>query len=266
MSYFTDKVVWITGASSGIGEALAITFAKQQAKLILSARREDELNRVKTATGLADNEVFILPLDVSDISAIEAAAQKAQAHFGRIDVLVNNAGISHWSKVKDTSMDVIKKILDVNFLGGAALTKAVLPDMLNRKSGDIVVISSILGKMVTPKQGAYNASKHALMGFYETLRAETQRGGINVLLVCPGFVRTNVAKNSLDRNGKPINKDNSLIANGLDPLYVSGKILQAIEARKSEIVIAGTKEKFGLALKRFFPGLFAKFVSGNQLV
>jgi len=266
MSYFTNKVVWITGASSGIGEALAITFAKHKAKLILSARREDELNRVKAATGLADSEVFILPLDVSDINSIEAAGQKAQAHFGHIDVLVNNAGISHWSKLKDTSVEVIKKILDVNFLGGAALTKAVLPEMLNRKSGNIVVVSSILGKMVTPKQGAYNASKHALMGFYETLRAETQHDGINVLLVCPGFVRTNVAKNSLDRNGKPINKDNSMIANGLDPLYVSDKILQAIEARKCEIVIAGAKEKFGLALKRFFPGLFAKFVSGNQLV
>jgi short-subunit dehydrogenase len=221
---------------------------------------------VKAATGLADSEVFILPLDVSDINSIEAAGQKANAHFVHIDVLVNNAGISLWSKLKDTSVEVIKKILDVNFLGGAALTKAVLPEMLNRKSGNIVVVSSILGKMVTPKQGAYNASKHALMGFYETLRAETQHDGINVLLVCPGFVRTNVAKNSLDRNGKPINKDNSMIANGLDPLYVSDKILQAIEARKCEIVIAGAKEKFGLALKRFFPGLFAKFVSGNQLV
>lgn len=266
MSYFTNKVVWITGASSGIGEALAITFAKHNAKLILSARREDELNRVKTATGLADSNVFILPLDVANLHAIEEAAQKAKAHFGQIDVLINNAGISHWSKIKDTSVEVIRKILDVNFFGGAALTKAVLPDMLNRKSGSIVVVSSILGKMITPKQGAYNASKHALMGFYETLRAEVHSDGINVLLVCPGFVRTNVAKNSLDRNGNPINKDNNLIANGLDPLYVSTKILKAIEEGKNEIVIAGAKEKFGLALKRFFPSLFAKFISSNQLV
>jgi short-subunit dehydrogenase len=265
MSYFDNKVVWITGASSGIGEALALTFAKHKVKLILSARRADELERVKKATGLPEADVLVLPLDVSAHDTFEAAAKKATEAFGRIDILVNNAGLSHWSKLKDTSMEVIKTILNVNFLGGAGLTKAVLPQMLQRKSGNIVVISSILGHIVTPKQGAYNASKHALQGFFDTLRAEVAGDGVGVLLVCPGFVRTNVAKNSLDRDGKPINKDNALIAGGLDPLYVSQRVLDAIAAGKNEIIVAGAKEKFAILLKRFAPGLFTRFISNNKL-
>jgi short-subunit dehydrogenase len=266
MSYFDNKVVWITGASSGIGEALAKTFAKHKVKLVLSARRADELERVKAATGLSDSDVLVWPMDVSDQSGMEAAAKKVVEHFGQIDILVNNAGLSHWSKIKDTSMEVIKTILNVNLLGSVGLTKAVLPYMLEKKKGNIVVVSSILGKIVTPKQGAYNASKHALMGFFDTLRAETSGDGIKVLLVCPGFVRTNVAKNSLDRNGKPINKDNSMIAGGLDPLYVSEQVLHAIQNNKEEIVVAGAKEKFAILVKRFAPGIFSKIISNNKLV
>ena len=265
MSYFDNKVVWITGASSGIGEALAKTFAKHKVKLVISARRADELERVKAETGLSDADVLVLPLDVADHSAFEAATLKVINRFGQIDILVNNAGLSHWSKIKDTSMDVIKTILNVNFLGGVGLTKAVLPYMLEKKKGNIVVISSILGHITSPKQGAYNASKHALMGFFDTLRAEISGDGVKVLLVCPGFVRTNVAKNSLDRNGKPINKDNAMIAGGLDPLYVSEKVLNAIQNNKEEIIVAGAKEKFAILVKRFAPGLFSKFIGGAKL-
>lgn len=266
MAYFENKVVWITGASSGIGEALAYTFAKQKAKLVLSARREDELLRVKAACGLPDENVLVLPLDVSQHDLMEGATQRVIAKFGQIDILVNNAGLSHWSKIKDMSMDVLKIIMNVNFFGGVSLTKAVLPGMLKRKQGNIVVISSILGKIVTPKQAAYNASKHALMGFFDTLRAETSGNGIKVLLVCPGFVRTNVAKNSLNKEGVAINKDNNLIANGLDPLYVSEQILKAIQSNKEEILLAGAKEKFGVWMKRFVPSIYSKFISNNKLV
>ncbi|MFN8288470.1 MAG: SDR family oxidoreductase [Chitinophagales bacterium] len=265
MSFFQGKVVWITGASSGIGEALALTFAKHKAKLILSARRTEELERVKKACVLADEDILILPLDVAEHDKIEAATQQVLNRFGRIDILVNNAGLSHWSKIKDTKLDVIKHIMNVNFIGGAALTKAVLPTMLQQKAGQVVVISSILGKIVTAKQAAYNASKHAIHGFYDTLRAETSGDGIKVLIVCPGFVRTNVAVNSLDRDGKPINKNNNMIMNGLDPLYVSGKVLSAIQSGKEEILLAGGKEKFGVWVKRFFPLLFSKFIANNKL-
>ncbi|HWB63788.1 MAG TPA: SDR family oxidoreductase, partial [Chitinophagales bacterium] len=255
-----------TGASSGIGESLAYTFAKQKAKLILSARRTDELERVKKACNLPDADVMVLPMDVSEHNSMEAHVQKALAKFGQIDILVNNAGLSHWSKLKDTSFDVIKKIMDTNFMGGVALTKAVLPGMLQRKQGQIVVISSILGHIVTPKQGAYNASKHALHGFYDTLRAETKSEGVSVLLVCPGFVRTNVAKNSLNKEGAPIGKDNPLIANGLDPAYVAQQILSAINKGKEEIMLAGGKEKMAVYIKRFAPRLFSKFIANNKIV
>lgn len=265
MNYFNQKVVWITGASSGIGEALAYTFARQGAKLVLSARREDELKRVASGCKLSADSYLILPFDVSKYDEAETKTTEVLARFGRIDILVNNAGLSHWSKIKDMGMDVLKKIIDTNFLGGAALTKAVLPSMLQNKSGQIVVISSILGKIITHKQAAYNASKHALHGFFDTLRAEYGSEGIKVLIVCPGFVNTNVAKNSLDRNGNPIGRNNKLIENGLDPMDVSENILAAIKNNKQEILLAGGKEKLGVYMKRFAPLLFSKFISKNKL-
>jgi len=265
MSFFQNKVVWITGASSGIGEALAYAFAKEKTKLILSARRANELKRVKKNTGLPDSDVFLLPLDVSEYSQTELHAQKAIAHFGSIDILINNAGISHWTKAKDLSLDVIKRIMDVNFMGNIALTQAVLPAMREKRKGHIVVVSSVLGKIITPKQAAYSASKFALHGFYDTLRAETQAEGIKVLIVCPGFVKTNVAKNSLNRDGVAINKESNAIANGLDPLYVANTILNAIRKNKEEIVIAGWKEKMAVLIRRLFPALFSALISKNKI-
>jgi short-subunit dehydrogenase len=266
MPYFDNKVVWITGASSGIGEALAYTFGKHKVKLILSARREGELERVKRNCGLPEDDVMLLPLDVSEYHEMEAAALKVYEKYGQVDILVNNAGLSHWSKIKDLNFDVIRIIMLVNFMGAVALTKAVLPDMLMRKKGNVVVVSSILGHITTPKQAAYVASKHALQGFFDTLRAEVSGNGIKVLLVCPGFVRTNVAKNSLNKEGVPINKDNELIAHGLDPLYVSERILDAIRKDKEQIIVAGFKEKAAVVIKRFAPGLFSKFIAGNRIV
>lgn len=266
MDEFKNKVVWITGASSGIGEALAYTFAKHGAKLILSARRSEELERVKASCNLQDEHVLVLPLDVADTNKAAGLAQQALDRFGKIDILVNNAGISHWTKVKDLSLDVVKKVLDINFLGGVALTQAVLPGMLEKKAGQIVVISSVLGKMAVMKQGAYVASKHALQGFYDTLRLEVAQEGVQVLLVCPGFVRTNVAKNSLNRDGVAINQDNAKIATGLDPQYVSEKILKAIVKRKDEIIIAGAPEKSAIFLRRLFPGLFAYLMKKRKIL
>jgi short-subunit dehydrogenase len=262
---FENKVVWITGASSGIGEALAYTFAKRRAKLILSARRADELERVKKNCNLPEGDILVLPLDVAEHHKAEEATQKVLATFKHIDILINNAGLSHWSKIKDMSFDVLKRIMDVNFMGGAMLTKAVLPYMLERREGTIVVVSSILGKIVTGKQAAYNASKHAIHGFYDTLRAEYSKEGINVLLVCPGFVNTNVAKNSLNKDGVPINKNNKMIESGLDPLYVSEQILKSISDKEEELLIAGAKEKMAVYMKRFFPGLFSKMIANTKL-
>lgn len=264
--FFSGKVVWITGASSGIGESLAYAFAQQGAKLVLSARRVEELQRVRAACNVADENVLILPLDVSNTESIPAQAKQVYDRFKHVDVLINNAGVSHWAKVKDLSLDVIHKIFNVNFFGGIALTKAVLPQMLANKRGHIVVISSVLGKMVVQKQAAYNASKHALQGFYDTLRLEVAPDGVGVLLVCPGFVRTNVAKNSLNKDGMAINQDNEKIAKGLDPDFVAEKILKAIENNKDEIIIAGAPEKSAILLKRLAPSLFAGMMRKRKLL
>ena len=264
--FFNGKVVWITGASSGIGESLAYAFARRGVKLVLSARRVEELQRVKAACHLADENVIILPLDVSDTTSIPAQAKAVYDRFGQVDILINNAGVSHWTKVKDLSLEVIDKIFNVNFFGGIALTKAVLPKMLESKRGYIVVISSVLGKMVVQKQAAYNASKHALQGFYDTLRLEVAADGVNVLLVCPGFVRTNVAKNSLNKDGEAINKDNDKILNGLDPNYVADEVLKAIEKNRDEIVLAGRLERSAILLKRLAPALFARMMRKRKML
>ncbi|MBX2955161.1 MAG: SDR family oxidoreductase [Cyclobacteriaceae bacterium] len=264
--FFNGKVVWITGASSGIGESLVYAFARQGAKLVLSARRVEELQRVKATANLPDDDCLILPLDVSDTESVVTLSKQVYNRFGKIDILINNAGVSHWTKVKDLSLDVIHKIFNVNFFGGIALTKAVLPQMLENKSGHIVVISSVLGKMVVQKQAAYNASKHALQGFYDTLRLEVASDGVGVLLVCPGFVRTNVAKNSLNKDGVAINQDNDKIAKGLDPDDVAEKILKAIEKNKDEIIIAGRPEKSAIFLKRLAPSLFASMMRKRKLL
>lgn len=266
MTSLENKVIWITGASSGIGEALAYTFAGEKVKLVLSARRAEELERVKNACHLPSENVLLLPLDVSEHDKAEEHYQKIKAHFGQVDILINNAGLSHWSKIRDLSMEVLQKIMNVNFFGGVALTKAVLPDMLARQQGYIVIISSILGKIVTPKQAAYNASKHAIQGFYDTLRTETAHEGIKVLIVNPGAVNTNVAKNSLDREGKPINKSNKMIEKGLAPSFVASETLKAIHKGKEEITLAGSKEKFAILLRRFAPALFSRFLSGRKAV
>ncbi len=265
MTEYNNKVVWITGASSGIGEALALEFAKSGAKLVLSARREEELIRVKESCKLPDEKIMVLPLDVANHTEAPSATEKVINKFGTIDVLVNNAGLSHWSKINDMTFDVLQRIMNVNFFGAVALTKAVLPHFIEKKKGQIIVVSSILGKIVTAKQAAYNASKHALHGFFDTLRAEYGSAGIRVLLVCPGFVNTNVAVNSLDRDGKPIGRNNKLIETGLSPSYVGSEIAKAAAAGKEEILLAGSKEKFGVLLKRFAPALFSKFVANNKL-
>ena len=261
-----DQVVWITGASSGIGEALAYAFANRGAKLILSSRREEELRRVKKNCSLPDEHVLIVPLDVAETEKIPSAVQTVLSHFKRIDILVNNAGVSHWTKVKDLSVELIQRIMNVNFIGGAALTHEVLPGMLERKQGSIIVISSVLGKMPVRKQAAYVASKYALQGFYDTLRLEVAGDGVHVLVVCPGFVRTNVAKNSLNKEGVAINQDNEKIKSGLDPSYVAERILQSLDRKKNELVIAGKPEKTALWMKRFFPSAFTSMMSKRKLL
>lgn len=263
MDTFQNKVVWITGASSGIGEAIAMAFAKEGAKLVLTARRKEELERVKVRTGLPDSSVMILPLDVTEFERANEAAGQIIAKFQRIDIMVHNAGVSQRSYIKDTDLEVYKKLMDVNFYSTVALTKAVLPYMIKQQSGHFIIISSVAGKIGTIMRSGYNASKHALHGFYDSLRAESYNDNIKVTTVCPGYIKTNVSVNALDETGGKFGKMDSNQENGIAPEECARQILNAVKKDKKEIYIGGFKEVAAIYLKRFLPDLLFDQVRKN---
>lgn len=252
-TYFENKVVWITGASSGIGEALAINLGKMGASLILSARREEELSRVGAATGLPAERLLILPMDVTQHELMLDYASKVVDRFKKVDILINNAGISSRGLVMDTDLEVYKRLMDVDFFSTVALTKAILPYMAEQKSGQIVVVSSLMGKFSTPWRSAYCAAKHALHGFYDSLRAEVFQYNIAVTTICPGFVSTQIAYNALNTKGEKRHIQDESNNNGIKPAFFAQKMLLAISKRKDESYIGGWEIR-GIYAKRFLPG------------
>lgn len=252
------KIIWITGASSGIGEALAYALSERGCKLILSSRKKDALEKVQKQCARPEN-VRVVPLDVSEFDTLTEKAIEAQAAFGSIDVLINNAGISQRSLILDTDLEVYRRIMDVDFFGAVALSKAVLPHFVERQKGHFVTISSLMGKFASPQRSGYCAAKHALHGFFDALRMEHDGDNIGVTLVCPGFVQTNVAKNALKGDGSPKNEQSDSIANGIPVAVAAQKIVRALERNKFEVYM-GQKEVFGVYLKRFFPTLLHSIV------
>lgn len=259
MSTNSNKVVWITGASSGIGEALAKAFASEGAKLVLSSRRKEELERVKNSLKLNETDVLILPFDLNDSSRANELTQQVLSRFGRIDILVNNGGISQRSLTKDTPIEIDRKIMEINFFGTIALTKSVLPHMLNQKSGQIIVMSSVAGKFGFYFRSAYAASKHALHGFFESLRMEIYKDNVKVLIVCPGKIRTNISINAITKDGGKHNIMDESQEKGLSPEECAKQILEALKNNKEEILIGG-KETKAVWVKRMFPGYFSKII------
>ncbi len=256
-NFFNNKRVWITGASSGIGEALSLELAAHGAQLVLSARNEAELHRVATkCRELGAGIVIIQLLDLSQHDSIPEIVQNVLSKVGKVDILINNGGISQRSLAKDTSLDVDKKLMAVNFFGTVALTKALLPSMLMHHLGHIVTITSLTGKFGSPYRSSYAASKHALHGFFDSLRAELADSSIKVTLICPGFVRTNVSLNALTGAGEKLGTMDDATDNGMQPERLARKILAAIEKGTEEAYFGG-KEVLGIYLKRFFPKYFA---------
>lgn len=253
---FSNKIVWITGASSGIGKALAIELSHQNAKLILSSRKKDGLELVKKECKNS-NDVKIISLDLEDYTNLQPKVDEAISCFGNVDVLVNNGGISQRSLVKDTQISVDKRLMDINYLGTVALSKAILPYFIKNQKGQFVVTTSIVGKIGTPLRSSYAASKHALHGFFDSLRAENHQNNISVTLVCPGFVNTNVSKNALTGNGSPQQTMDTATANGIKPERFAKLMAKAIKNKKEEVYIAGAKEKLGVYAKRFYPKILS---------
>ncbi len=263
MKNVTGKVIWITGASSGIGEALAYELARHKVKLILSARRKEELERVMgNCHPSAQPNIRILPLDLSQGSTLKLITEAAVQLFGHVDILINNGGISQRSLAKDTVLDADRRLMEVDYFGTIALTKFLLPHFLKRKSGHFVTVTSVMGMIGTPYRSGYAAAKHALHGFFDSLRAELWKDSkqIFVTLICPGWVHTNITYNALIGDGSKLNQMDSTTEDGLQPRTVARHIVKSIAQRKNEVYIGGLKEVFAVYLKRFLPGIFARVV------
>lgn len=261
---FKDKVVWITGASSGIGEALAIAFNQAQAKLILSSRHADALERVRANCSRDKDDVLVLPLDLVDLESLPQKAEQAIAAFGRVDILVNNGGIGQNSRAVETNLAVDQTLMLTNYMGQVALTKAVLPSMIARKSGHIVVVSSVAGKMGVPMRSAYAASKHALHGFFESLRAEVWKDNIKITIACPGFVRTKFRVNALRENGTSFGADAHPHRNAITAEACATEIVRATARGKEEVYIG--REGLAIYAYRFFPGLVSMILRRTETI
>ena len=255
------SVVWITGASSGIGEALAYRYARAGAALVLSSRREAELQRV--ASGCPGVPVHIVPLDLGYPETLVNAAERALALVGTIDVMVHNGGLSQRATAIETAYAVDDLMMRTNYLGPVALTKALLPHMIARGRGHFVVVTSVLGRVGMPNRSSYCASKFALDGFFRALRLEVSHEGIDVTLVRPGFIRTNLAHNALTGDGRRAGTDDPDIVKGMNPRACADRIFEAASARQRDVFVGGMKEHAALVANRWAPRLLESILQAR---
>ncbi len=259
-------VVWITGASSGIGEALAKRYARQGDQLILSARRAEELERVKAAcveNGSAESDVFALVMDVTELNAMAGHVETARGAFNSIDVLINNAGVGQRSPMLETDISVYQKVLDTNVMGPIALTKAVLPVMLKQGGGHVAVVSSVTGKVGVRNRSAYSTSKHAVMGFFDSLRAELGDQGIKVTTIVPGYIKTNLAASAFsdEKSAASVAK---AVEGGMDADKCADVIVRRMKKGDKEIAVGEGREMLILPIKRFFPQLAFRILANEK--
>jgi short-subunit dehydrogenase len=263
MSNLKGKVIWLTGASSGIGEALVYELAKRGAKLIISSRRKEELDRVKgNCVAAAQPDIRVLPLDLSEPTTLPLCTEAALQLFGHVDILINNGGISQRSLAKDTALEVDRRVMEIDYFGTIALTKSLIPHFIKRKSGHFVTVTSVMGIIGTAYRSGYAAAKHALHGFFDCLRAElwNESKDIHVTLVCPGFIRTNITMSALTGDGSKLNKMDETTDNGMSPQELALKLIDAIEKKKTQVYIGHFKEGFAIVMMRFFPRLFFRLI------
>lgn len=255
----TNKIIWITGASSGIGEACAYQFAREKACLILTATRAERLAEVQQECIRLGADCEILPYDLSDLNHIDALTDEAVSFFGKIDIAFLNAGISQRSKTLETSSEVDRKIMDVNFFAPVTISKQLLPGMIAQGGGTIAVTSSISGKFGFPLRSAYASSKFALYGFFETVQAEYYDNNIHVVMICPGRVKTNISINALEADGSKHGRMDEGQQKGITAEKAARRIVRAINKQTPEILVGGP-EVLMVHIKRFFPALSRRLV------
>jgi short-subunit dehydrogenase len=256
-NYFQGKVVWLTGASSGIGKELSIQLANLGAKLILSSRKEQLLIDLKTILP-REEEHMVLPMDLAKSDEFEGLMQKVTARYGDIDLLIQNGGISQRANAAESSEEVVRRIMEVNFFGNVFLMKKVLPK-LRESNGQVLVISSIAGKFGFFLRSSYSASKHALHGYYESLALEEEENGVSVTIACPGKINTPISTNALDSKGQKHGEMDHNQETGMPVEECVAQLLRAVSEKKREVLI-GNKEIKAVTLKRFFPALFWKII------
>lgn len=253
--------IWITGASSGIGEACAYKYAAQGASLVLTSSSKEKLDAVAGECMRRGAEaVSVLSYDFQDSEGIELLVREAWDSFKGIDILFCNAGISQRTRVEDTSMEMVRKIMEIDYFAPVAIAKQILPLMTAAGGGNIAVTTSIAGRFGFPLRCAYSSAKFALYGFFESLQAENADNGIRVTIVCPGRVKTNISLNALDKGGVKYGKMDPGQAGGLDVDKAASRIVKAIKKGKREVLV-GRKELLMVYIKRFFPGLCARISS-----
>ncbi|MBZ4652522.1 MAG: short-chain dehydrogenase [Proteiniphilum sp.] len=253
----SNPIIWITGASSGIGEATAYRFAGEQASLILTARRAERLAEVQQECIRLGARCEVLPCDLSNLSGLDTLTDQAVALFGRIDIAFLNAGISQRSTVLESTPDVTRRIMELNFFSPTMIARRLLPSMIAQGGGTIAVTTSIVGRFGFPLRSAYASSKFALYGFFETLQAEYYDDKIRVVMVCPGRVKTAISLNALEANGSKHDRMDEGQQHGITADKAARKIAGAIKKQKPEVLVGGP-ELLMVYIKRFLPSLSRK--------
>jgi len=258
------KVAWITGASSGIGAEIAFQLNRLGVNVVLSARNQAKLEEVKNKLSQPEN-ALILTLDLASGNSFETETQQVLERFGRIDYLFNNGGLSQRGEAAETSIEVDRQIMEVNYFGTVALTKAVLPIMQKQQSGHIIAISSIAGKFGFFLRSAYSASKHALQGFFESVLLEEEKNNIKVTIAYPGKINTEISKSALNATGEAHGVMDHNQETGMPADECVRKLLKAVQKNKKSVLI-GNKEIYAVYIKRFFPSLFWKIIRKQKAV
>jgi len=256
-----NKVIWLTGASSGIGRELAVLLRAMRARLVLSARNADALVELQEQCG-GTEWARVLPLDLMNVDGLQRCVAEARELFGRIDCLICNAGVSQRSRAIETNAEVLQRLVTVNFVAPAELARQVARDMVASGGGAIVAVSSLAGYVATPLRSGYAASKHALHGYFDALRAELVGSNVSVTLAVPGFIRTEISTNALTGDGRTYDHMDENQARGMSPQRCAIKIIRAIATRKREAYIGlGVRGWLALALRKLAPGILAGSIS-----
>lgn len=266
-----DAVVVITGASSGLGKELAKVFHSAGARVVLCGRDASRLQQVveelttkspQTPSKLTHTPKMVI-FDLADVNTVGRAAEEILACYGHVDVLINNAGISYRGNIVDTKVSVQRDVMETNYFGPVALTQALLPSMIQRHSGHIVVISSVQGKIAIPHRSAYSASKHATQAFFDCLRAEIDQYEIPVTVISPGYIRTNLSINAVTEDGTKHGVLDKSTAEGWDPKDMAQSVFRAVSLRSKDVVLAGPTPTIAIYLRTLCPALFFKIMAAR---